>query len=95
MRDKSLTTTNTLPAPDAVLSTKYLGNLDVAALPIDRSRVFETTGSSYSWNNLLNGQDAEHLNVFGPQFQPSPDPLMFDKRSSMPLAGDSRAVNYL
>jgi prepilin-type N-terminal cleavage/methylation domain-containing protein/prepilin-type processing-associated H-X9-DG protein len=95
MRDKSLTTTNTLPAPDAVLSTKYLGNLDVLRCPSDRQQIFETTGSSYSWNNLLNGQDAEHLNVFGLNFNPHQIPLMFDKEKFHAARGDSRAVNYL
>jgi prepilin-type N-terminal cleavage/methylation domain-containing protein/prepilin-type processing-associated H-X9-DG protein len=95
MRDQSLTTPNELPGPDTVLSTKYLGNLDVLRCPSDRQRIFETTGSSYSWNNLLNGQDAEHLNVFGLNFDPHQIPLMFDKEKFHAARGDGRAVNYL
>src|SRR5512143_2894546 len=50
MRDRSMTTTNELPAPDQVLSN-YLGNVRVLRCPSDFQQLFETTGSSYSWNN--------------------------------------------
>src|SRR5262249_49805965 len=78
MRDKSLTTTNELPSPDMVLSN-YVGNLQVLKCPSDKQQVFETTGSSYYWNNLLNGQDAEHLSAFGIGFAPHQIPLFCDK----------------
>jgi len=94
MRDKSLTTTNELPSPDVVLS-RDLGNTNVLRCPSDRQHLFETTGSSYSWNNLLNGQDAEHLSVFNLSFDPHQIPLMFDKEKFHIARGESKAQNFL
>ena len=94
MRDKSLTTTNELPSPDMVLSN-YLGNLRVLRCPSDTQRVFETTGSSYFWNNLLNGQDADHLNAFGIGFSPHQIPLFCDKEKFHAARGSKKEVNYL
>src|SRR3989442_9631595 len=62
MRDKSLTTTNELPGPDRVLSN-HLGNINVLKCPSDNQQLFDKTGCSYSWNSLLNGQDAGRLLV--------------------------------
>jgi prepilin-type N-terminal cleavage/methylation domain-containing protein/prepilin-type processing-associated H-X9-DG protein len=94
MRDKSLTTTNELPSPDMVLSN-YLGNLKVLRCPSDRQQVFETTGSSYYWNNLLNGQDADHLSAFGIGFAPHQIPLFCDKDKFHAARGPKKEVNYL
>jgi prepilin-type N-terminal cleavage/methylation domain-containing protein/prepilin-type processing-associated H-X9-DG protein len=94
MRDKSLTTTNSLPGPDLVLSN-YLGNLHVLQCPSDRQKLFETTGSSYSWNSLLNGQDAGHLSALGIRFDPHQIPLMFDKDRFHKARGPKKEVNYL
>lgn len=94
MRDKSLTTTNDLPSPDIVLSN-YLGNVNVLRCPSDRQQLFETTGSSYSWNSLLNGQDAEHLSVLGLNFDPHQIPLMFDKEKFHAARGEGKAQNFL
>jgi prepilin-type N-terminal cleavage/methylation domain-containing protein/prepilin-type processing-associated H-X9-DG protein len=94
MRDKSLSTTNSLPGVDMVLSN-YLGNVHVLQCPSDRQNLFETTGSSYSWNSLLNGQDAEHLSALGISFDPHQIPLMFDKEAFHKARGPKKAVNYL
>ena len=94
MRDKSLTTTNTLPSPDLVLSN-YLGNIHVLQCPSDRQNLFQTTGSSYSWNSLLNGENADHLTALGMQFDPHQIPLMFDKAGFHKARGPNKAVNYL
>lgn len=94
MRDKSLTTTNELPAPDQVLSN-YLGNPNVLRCPSDRQELFETTGSSYSWNNLVNGQDADHLKVMNLDFAPVQIPLMFDKDKFHIARGPTKAQNFL
>lgn len=94
MRDKSLTTTNELPSPDLVLSN-YLGNVRVLQCPSDRQNVFQTTGSSYSWNSLLNGQDADHLTALGLRFDPHQIPLMFDKDRFHKARGPKKEVNYL
>ena len=94
MRDKSLTTTNNLPGPDLVLSN-YLGNIHVLMCPSDRQNLFQTTGSSYSWNSLLNGEDADHLNALGLKFDPHQIPLMFDKDRFHKARGPKKEVNYL
>ena len=69
--------TNEFPGPDQVLSNQ-LGNLKVLHCPSDKwpadkalpfpqkaPTYFEQTGSSYSWNTLLNGEDADHLTRAG------------------------------
>ena len=94
MRDKSLTTTNDLPSPDIVL-TNYLGNQRVLKCPSDFQQVFENTGSSYYWNNLLNGQDADHLSAFGISFSPHQIPLFCDKDKFHARRGPKKEVNYL
>ncbi len=94
MRDKSLTTTNELPAPDQVLSN-YLGSVRILQCPSDRQNLFETTGSSYSWNSLLNGQDADHLSALGMRFDLHQIPLMFDKDRFHKARGSKKEVNYL
>jgi prepilin-type N-terminal cleavage/methylation domain-containing protein len=94
MRDRSLTTTNELPSPDIVLSN-HLGNVNVMKCPSDRQQLFENTGSSYSWNNLLNGEDADHLTVMGLNFDPHQIPLMFDKEKFHIARGEKKAQNFL
>ena len=94
MNDKSLTTTNPYPPPDVVLSN-YLGNLNVLRCPSDKKQVFETTGSSYAWNSLLNGEDADHLSAFGIKFDPHQIPLMFDKDKFHAARGPKKALNFL
>ena len=94
MRDKSLTATNDLPGPDTVLSG-YLGIPAVLRCPSDARRLFETTGSSYSWNSLLNSQDADHLIVMGLDFNPHQIPLMYDKTGFHGSRGPSKSQNFL
>jgi prepilin-type processing-associated H-X9-DG protein len=95
MDDKSLTTTNPYPSPDVVLATD-LGNLKVLDCPSDTTKqLFAQTGSSYSWNNLLNGEDADHLTAVGMSFTPLQIPLMFDKEAFHAVRGPQKGVNYL
>ena len=108
MRDKSLTTiTNELPGPDQVLSN-LVGNINVFKCPSDRwpgdqaklfpalgATFFEQTGASFSWNSLLNGQDADHLSAFGLKFDPHMMPLMYDKEKFHLPRGESKAQNWL
>jgi prepilin-type N-terminal cleavage/methylation domain-containing protein len=94
MEDKSLNTTNLFPGPDIVLSN-YLGNVRVLWCPSDRKPVYTQTGSSYSWNVLLNGQDADHLNALGLKFDPHEIPLMFDKEKYHIARGEAKAQNWL
>jgi len=108
MLDQSMSsTTNGLPGPDKVLSG-YLGNLGVLRCPSDQwpastaklvpqagPTFFEQNGSSYSWNNMLNGQDAEHIVLLGLPFIPLQVPLMFDKDKFHALRGPKKEMNYL
>jgi len=77
-----------------VLSNQ-LGSLQVLFCPSDNAQVFQQTGSSYSWNNLVNGQDADHLQVFATAFPLTKIPLVYDKQSFHAVLGSKRAVNYL
>ncbi len=108
MRDKSTTvTTNELPGADQVLSN-YVGNINVLRCPSDHwpdgkmklvpngdATYFAQTGCSYSWNSLLNGEDAEHLTAFGLNFDPHQIPLMYDKEKFHIARGDNKAQNWL
>jgi prepilin-type N-terminal cleavage/methylation domain-containing protein/prepilin-type processing-associated H-X9-DG protein len=98
MRDRSSATnapaTNSLPGVETVLSTE-LGNTNVLRCPSDNQLIFEQTGSSYSWNSLLNGQSADRLQVLGMNFDPHAIPLFFDKQGFHAARGPSKAVNYL
>lgn len=85
---------NQPPTMDLVLSN-YLGNPGVLRCPSDRKRLFEQTGSSYSWNSLLNGQDADHLRLMGMDFDPHQIPVAFDKEAFHQARGPKRGVNYL
>ena len=86
--------TNALPSVEMVLKTE-LGNTNVLRCPSDRAEIFETTGSSYSWNSLLNGQRADKLVVLGMSFDPHAIPVFFDKENFHAARGPSKAVNYL
>jgi prepilin-type N-terminal cleavage/methylation domain-containing protein/prepilin-type processing-associated H-X9-DG protein len=99
--------TNLYPGPDLVLSNQ-LGNVNVLRCPSDKwvatnalpfpqkgPTYFEQTGSSFAWNTLLNGEDADHLSAFGMQFDPHAMPLMYDREKFHIVRGDAKAVNYL
>jgi prepilin-type N-terminal cleavage/methylation domain-containing protein/prepilin-type processing-associated H-X9-DG protein len=98
MRDRPMDTSspaaNPLPGVDAVLKTE-LGNLNVLRCPSDDRKIFEQTGSSYSWNSLLNGQNADKLVVLGMNFDPHAIPVFYDKESFHAARGPGKAVNYL
>ena len=89
------TTANTNgPAINQVL-VNQTGSSNVFRCPSDRAMLFERTGSSYSWNSLLNGEDADHLRAFGMTFDPHQIPLVFDKEQFHMVRGKQWAVNYL
>lgn len=98
MRDKSFDTnaplTNALPSPDFVMSN-YLGAVKVLRCPSDRKQIYERTGSSYAWNSLLNGQDADRLKVMNIDFDPHQIPVFFDKEAFHRARGGKKGVNYL
>ena len=99
--------TNLYAGPDLVLSNQ-LGNLNVLRCPSDKwapdkalpdsqkgPPYFGQTGSSFAWNNLLNGEDADHLSAFGMQFDPHAMPLMYDKEKFHLARGEGKAKNFL
>lgn len=93
----ALVSTNTAPTNntiDVVLSN-YLGAARVLACPSDREGLFEQSKSSYAWNSLINGQDADRLSVFAINFDPHNIPLVFDKEAFHGAIGSGRGVNYL
>jgi prepilin-type N-terminal cleavage/methylation domain-containing protein/prepilin-type processing-associated H-X9-DG protein len=98
MRDRLVETnslsTNTLPSVDVVLKSE-LGNTNVLRCPSDRNGIFEQTGSSYSWNSLLNGQNADNLKVLGLKFDPHAIPVFFDKEAFHAARGPGKELNYL
>jgi prepilin-type N-terminal cleavage/methylation domain-containing protein/prepilin-type processing-associated H-X9-DG protein len=98
MRDVSPDTnsipTNALPGMHVVLAPQ-LGNVEVLRCPSDRELLFERTRSSYAWNSLLNGQDADNLEVLAIKFKPHEIPVAFDKESFHKARGPKKGVNYL
>jgi prepilin-type N-terminal cleavage/methylation domain-containing protein/prepilin-type processing-associated H-X9-DG protein len=98
MRDASMDTnapsTNNVPSVNIVLKTE-LGNTNVLRCPSDFQGIFQLTGSSYGWNSLLNGQNANHLVVMGMNFNPHAIPVFFDKENFHAVRGANKAVNYL
>ncbi len=73
----------------------HVGASNVFRCISDHQGVFEQTGSSYSWNFLLNGQDADHLRLLGMDFNVHQIPLVFDKEDFHRARGESKAKNYL
>ena len=108
MADKSLTSlTNAMPGPDEVLATQ-LGSTNVLKCVSDLwpsdtpllfnqrpPTLFDQTGSSYSWNVLLNGQDADHLTAVGLTMKSHEMPVMFDKGKFHLARGEKKAQNWL
>jgi prepilin-type N-terminal cleavage/methylation domain-containing protein/prepilin-type processing-associated H-X9-DG protein len=99
--------TNKFPGPDTVLSNA-LGNLNVLRCPSDRWPVdktlaypqrapsfFQQTGSSFAWNDFLNGQNADRFDVLGLRFDPHQMPLFWDKEKFHRARGESKGKNYL
>jgi prepilin-type N-terminal cleavage/methylation domain-containing protein/prepilin-type processing-associated H-X9-DG protein len=92
--DTNAAATNTFPTVNTVLNTE-LGNTNVLRCPSDNQGIFQLTGSSYAWNSLLNGENANHLMVLGMNFNPHAIPVFFDKQNFHSALGPSKAVNYL
>jgi len=90
------TVTGTIePGTLDVVLAPYLGATNVLRCPSDRPRLFQQTGSSYSWNSLLNGQEADRLRVLTLDFDPHQIPVVFDKEAFHAARGPGRGVNYL
>jgi prepilin-type N-terminal cleavage/methylation domain-containing protein/prepilin-type processing-associated H-X9-DG protein len=90
--------TNNTPAPGPAINTVLLpsiGNANVFHCPSDNKRLFELTGCSYSWNSVLNGQDADHLQMLTNGYPLHEIFLVLDKEKFHLARGQKRAVNYL
>lgn len=79
---------------NTVLSNQ-LGSQLVLDCPSDTVQVFQQTGSSYSWNNLLNGQNADQLRIMGNSYALTKIPVVLDKEGFHAALGSGHAVNYL
>jgi prepilin-type N-terminal cleavage/methylation domain-containing protein/prepilin-type processing-associated H-X9-DG protein len=86
--------TNSVGPMDLVLSN-HLGNVRVLLCPSDDKQLFQQTGSSYWWNTLVNGQDADHLSLLAMDLDPHNVPLVFDREAFHAMIGNGRGVNYL
>jgi len=73
----------------------HVGNSNVFKCVSDRQGIFEATGSSYSWNFLLNGRDADHLRLLGMDFNLHQIPLVFDKEEFHKARGRGKEKNFL
>jgi prepilin-type processing-associated H-X9-DG protein len=92
--DTNAAATNGLPDVDVVLKNELV-NTNVLRCPSDFQGIFQLTGSSYSWNSLLNGENANHLVVMGMTFNPHAIPVFLDKQGFHAIRGANKAVNYL
>ena len=93
----ALFSTNAAPRTNTidVVLTNHLGSVKVLRCPSDDKRLFEDTGSSYGWNVLVNGQNAEHLNVLNLTSAPEQIPLVFDKEGFHRRRGKGSEYNFL
>lgn len=91
--------TNGAPAPGPAINQVLLPIVnDVSNIfdcPSDNRMLFQLTGSSYAWNVLLNGQDADHLQMFTNAYPLGQIFVVFDKEKFHYVRGERRAINYL
>ena len=59
----------------------YTGSQDIFRCPADYKKLWQTTGTSYLWDSLLNGQNATQLDFFGMVTSSSHIPVMSDKEN--------------
>jgi prepilin-type N-terminal cleavage/methylation domain-containing protein len=88
------TTTNSYP-PVNIILTNQLGSQKVLCCPSDTKSYFEITGSSYSWNSTLNGQDINNLNFMNLTDMAGEIPLFNDKESFHIANGPNHGMNFL
>src|SRR5580658_2651019 len=78
-----------------IVLAPQLGSTNVLCCPSDNQQLFQLTGSSYSWNNLVNGENADRLQIMNLSLTSTRIPLVFDKTSFHGILGTNHAVNYL
>ncbi len=79
--------------PELVL-TNHVGSAKIWHCPSDLT-VFAKTGSSYGWNSLLNGENADRLSVFMIDLANARAPLFFDKETFHLARGTGKGQNFL
>lgn len=82
-----------LPTLDDYLGD-YVQDESVFRCPADHEGIFERTGSSYFWNNLVNGQRWGNLDLFGLIRQEAGIPLASDKENFHKNVGDGVNILY-
>jgi prepilin-type N-terminal cleavage/methylation domain-containing protein/prepilin-type processing-associated H-X9-DG protein len=83
------------PALNVVLLPFEGGNSNIFRCPSDNQNLFALTGTSYFWNTVLNGQDADHLTILNLAYPQNQIPVISDKDKFHIARGDARAINYL
>jgi prepilin-type N-terminal cleavage/methylation domain-containing protein/prepilin-type processing-associated H-X9-DG protein len=83
------------PSPDVVLSNYVSGVMRIFECPSDNQQLFVQTRSSYAWNSLLNGQNADHLSLLGLPTQQTGTPLFYDKEGFHRGGDTNGGVNTL
>jgi prepilin-type N-terminal cleavage/methylation domain-containing protein/prepilin-type processing-associated H-X9-DG protein len=83
-----------LPTMDVVLSN-YLGSVQVLRCPSDNKQLFERVGTSYWWNQLVNGQPADQLRLLTLDLAPHQVPLVMDAEPFHRARGPGKGVNFL
>ena len=78
-----------------IVLTNLLGSQKILKCPSDFKLIYETTGSSYSWNSALNGQDLSHPNFFNLTDSPAKIPVFYDKEKFHSANGPNHSVNFL
>ena len=97
LRARSLDTNSLvipLPTVDVALSN-HVGNVRVFECPPDKVGLFTRTGSSYYWNSMLNGQNADNLHLGNLDLGASQIPVLFDQEDFHAARGPKKGVNYL
>lgn len=83
-----------LPTLDQGLSN-YLGSVKVLRCPSDNKQLFERLGSSYWWNQLVNGQPADQIRLMTLDLSPHQVPLVMDAEPFHRARGPGKGVNFL
>ena len=82
-----------VPTIDTVLA-EYTDSLEIFHCKADDGNHFHTSGSSYFWNNTLNGQHVTKLNFMGIVEDPRGIPVVFDKENFHVSRGDEVNILY-
>jgi prepilin-type N-terminal cleavage/methylation domain-containing protein/prepilin-type processing-associated H-X9-DG protein len=83
------------PPLNAVLLPFVGGNSNIFRCPSDNQKLYTLTGTSYFWNTVLNGQDADHLTILNMPYPQNQIPVVSDKDKFHLARGEKRAINYL